>query len=82
MGKKHWIQGAVKRPGAFTAYAHRQGYNSVTGGAISAGKHSKNPRIRREANFAATMKKIAKKHHRGGSSGSRSANKARKPSRR
>jgi hypothetical protein len=45
--------------GRFTAWAHRHGFSSAAS-AESAGLHSKNPRIRREANFA---RNAAQWHH-------------------
>jgi len=58
---KKWIQKAVKRPGAFTKWCKSRGYKGVTSACIAEGKRSKNPRVRRQANLAATLRKIGKK---------------------
>lgn len=60
--KKDWIQGAIKRPGAFTAKAKKAG-KSVSGMASAVtknpGKYSK--LTVKQANLAKTLKKINKK---------------------
>jgi hypothetical protein len=60
--KKDWIQGAIKRPGAFTAKAKKTG-KSVSGMASAVtknpGKYSK--LTVKQANLAKTLKKINKK---------------------
>ena len=61
MIQKKWIQGAVKHPGAFTAWCKRQGYSGVTQACINKGKKSKNPTIRRRAVLAETFRKMAKR---------------------
>ena len=58
-GKKKWMQTAVKHPGAFTAWAKKQGLSMSE--AIAKGKKSKNPTIRKRANLAATFRKVARK---------------------
>ncbi len=58
---KKWIQKAIKRPGAFTRWCKRQGFNGVTSACIAKGKRSKNPRVRRQANLAATLRKMSRK---------------------
>jgi hypothetical protein len=63
MGKTHFIQGAVKKPGAFTAFAHRKGLSM--GAAITKGLHSKNATTRRRAGFAKAMRTIARRHKHG-----------------
>lgn len=53
---KQWIQGAIKHPGKFDRYCHKQ---HMTGGAcIKKGEHSRNMTVRREANLAETLKKL------------------------
>jgi hypothetical protein len=59
--KKHWIQDAIKKPGAFTEWCKRQGYEGVTRECIEKGKKSPNPTTRRRAYLAETLKKLAKK---------------------
>ncbi|NBP56202.1 hypothetical protein EBU71_06660 [bacterium] len=59
---KKWIQGAIKRPGAFTKKAKKAG-KSVSGMAAAV---TKNPgrysaTTVRQANLAKTLKKIGKK---------------------
>ncbi len=56
-----WIQNAIKNPGSFTAYCKRKGYKGVTQACINEGKKSKNPTIRRRANLAQTLRKMARK---------------------
>lgn len=56
---KNWIQKAIKKPGAFKAWAKRQGLSMSE--AIEKGKHSRNPTIRRRAILAETLRKLAKK---------------------
>ena len=60
--KKHWIKGAISRPGAFTKKAKAAG-ESVAGYAAqvtaSPGKHS--PLTVRQANLAKTLRKISGK---------------------
>lgn len=59
---KNWIQGAIKRPGAFTAKAKKAG-KSVAGMAAAVtknpGKYSK--LTVKQANLAKTLRKINKK---------------------
>ena len=60
--KKRWIQSAMSKMkakgtvGSFTAWCKRRGYKGVTAGCIAEGKRSKNPAIRKKANFAANVK--------------------------
>lgn len=59
---KNWIQGAIKRPGAFTAKAKKAG-KSVAGMAAAV---TKNPErysktTVRQANLAKTLRKISSK---------------------
>jgi len=64
---KKWIQQAranMQRKGtvgAFTRWAKRKGYKSVTAKAIQAGLKSRNATIRKRAQFAATMRKLRRK---------------------
>lgn len=60
MGKKHFIQGAVKKPGAETARAKRNG-NSL-GKQINKDLHSHNAKTRHRADFAKAMRSIARRH--------------------
>jgi hypothetical protein len=58
--KLDWMQGAVKKPGAFTAYCKGKGYGGVTSGCIEEGKASSDPKVRKRATLAETFKKVAK----------------------
>jgi len=58
---KKWIQKAIKRPGAFTAWCKAHGYGGVTQACIAAGKKAKSTRVKRQANLAQTLKRMAKK---------------------
>jgi hypothetical protein len=59
--KKNWIQGAIKRPGAFTAKAKKAG-KSVAGMAAAVSKNPSkySPRTVKQANLAKTLRKINK----------------------
>jgi hypothetical protein len=59
---KKWIQGAIKRPGAFTAKAKKAG-KSVAGMAAAVSKNPSkySPLTVRQANLAKTLRKISKK---------------------
>lgn len=61
--EKKWIQGAIKRPGAFTAKAKKAG-KSVSGMATAVTKNpSKYSKTTvRQANLAKTLKKITVKN--------------------
>jgi hypothetical protein len=61
-GGSKWIQNAVHKSGAFGSWCKSQGFGGVTAKCIAHGKASKNPTIRRRANFAATMRKIPHGH--------------------
>ena len=45
------------RRGAFTAYCKRQGFGGVTQACIAKGLRSKDPRVRKMANFARNSRK-------------------------
>lgn len=45
--------------GSFTRWCKAQGYGGVTAECIAAGKRAKSAAIRKKANFAANVKKIA-----------------------
>lgn len=59
---KKWIQGAIKRPGAFTAKA-KKAKKSVAGMAAAVTKNPQrySPTTVRQANLAKTLRKISKK---------------------
>ena len=58
---KKWIQGAIKRPGAFTAKAKKAG-KSVAGFAAAVSKNpgKNSPLTRKQASLAKTLRKISK----------------------
>ncbi len=55
-----WIQNAIKRPGALHRALHIPLDQKIPEGKINAAEHSKNPRIRKEANLAHTLSKFHK----------------------
>jgi len=59
--KEKWIQEAIKKPGAFTQWCKRQGYEGVTQECIEKGKKSDNITIRRRAILAETLRRLAKR---------------------
>lgn len=50
--KEKWIQGAVKKPGSFTAYCG----GKVTDACIEKGKHSDDPKTKKRAVLAQTFR--------------------------
>ena len=61
MANKKWIQGAVKKPGAFTAWCKQQGFGGVTNACINKGMHSKNTTIKHRALLAKTFRKMGRR---------------------
>jgi len=58
---KKWIQGAIKRPGAFTAKAKRRKMTvSQFAAAVRKNPNKYDATTRRQANLAVTLKKISK----------------------
>ena len=55
-GRTNWIAGAVKRPGALHAALHVPQGDKIPAKKLAKAEHSDNPRIRREANLAKTLK--------------------------
>ena len=53
---KKWIQGAIKKPGSFRKYCG----GKVTKACIERGKRSPNPKVRRRAHLAETLRKRKK----------------------
>ena len=64
--KARWIQGAIKRPGAFTKKAKKAG-KSVAGCASSVLKKGSkaSPRTKRQAALAKTLRKIGRRRKKG-----------------
>ncbi len=61
MKDKSWIQKAIKKPGAFTEWCKRQGFDGVTEKCIELGCKDKNKKIRARACLAKTLRKFAKR---------------------
>ena len=55
--KKKWIQSAIKKPGAFTAYCKGKGYEGVTGACISEGIKA-GGKVAKRAHLARTLRRI------------------------
>jgi hypothetical protein len=56
MAKKKWIKSAIKRPGALHRALHVPEGEKIPADKLAKAKNSKNARVRREANFAETLK--------------------------
>jgi len=61
MNKKSWIQSTIKKPGSFTSYCKKKGYKGVTNKCIAEAKKSKNPKTRKRAALAKTLRNMKKK---------------------
>ena len=59
-GKK-WIQGAIKRPGALRKKLGVKPGKKITTAQLNKASKSSNPRTRRQANLAKTLKKMSGK---------------------
>lgn len=57
---KKWISNAIKHPGALHAHLGVPSGEKIPEEKLEAAMHSKNPKIRREANLAKTLKGM---HH-------------------
>lgn len=53
--KRKWIKGAIKKPGAFTAYCKGKGYEGVTGACIRKGIEA-GGKIAKRAHLARTLR--------------------------
>jgi hypothetical protein len=53
---KHWVQGAIKHPGALHRELHVPEGEKIPEKKLEAAAHSDNPTLRRRANLAKTMK--------------------------
>ncbi|MGE4412068.1 MAG: hypothetical protein AB7E45_00040 [Candidatus Caldatribacteriota bacterium] len=58
---KDWISGAIKKKGSFTSWCKSKGYGGVTEDCISKGKNSKDPKTRKRANLAETLRNMKNK---------------------
>ena len=59
--RKNWIQGAIKRPGALRKKLKVPPGKKITAAQLRKASRSKNPRTRRQANLAKTLKSFRKK---------------------
>jgi hypothetical protein len=59
--KKDWIKGAIKRPGALRKKLGVKPGKKITTAQLNKASKSKNPRTRRQANLAKTLKKMSRK---------------------
>jgi len=60
--KKNWIQGAIKRPGAFKAKAKKAGMSTSAYASKVTKKNSKaSTRTKRQAALAKTLRKLRKR---------------------
>ncbi len=58
--KKHWIQGAIKHPGALRKTLGVKKGKKIPASKLEKAEHSKNPTTRKRAHLAETLKKM---HH-------------------
>lgn len=58
--KKKWIQGAIKKPGALRKSLHVKKGEKIPESKLKKAEHSKNPKTRKRANLAETLKHL---HH-------------------
>ena len=59
--EKNWIEGAIKRPGALRKKLGVKPGKKITTAQLNKASKSKNPRTRRQANLAKTLKKMSRK---------------------
>ena len=59
--RKNWIKGAIKRPGALRRKLKVPPGKKITTAQLNKASRSKNPRTRRQANLAKTLKKMSRK---------------------
>lgn len=57
---KDWISGAIKRPGALRKKLGVKKGEDIPESKLKKAEHSKNPRTRKQANLAATLKGFKK----------------------
>ncbi len=58
--KKKWIQGAIKHPGSLRKSLHVKEGEKIPVSKLKKAEHSKNPKIKRRAILAETLKKMHK----------------------
>lgn len=59
--KKKWIAGAIKHPGALHKSLHVKEGEKIPASKLKKAEHSKNPKTRKRAVLAETLKKMHKK---------------------
>lgn len=59
--KKKFIQEAIKHPGALRKTLHVKKGENIPAGKLKKAEHSKNPKTRKRAHLAETLKKMHKK---------------------
>jgi hypothetical protein len=59
--KKMWIQGAIKKPGALRKSLHVKKGEKIPESKLKKAEHSKNPKTRKRAVLAQTLKTLKKK---------------------
>ena len=59
---KNWISGAIKHPGALHRELGVPQGEKIPAKKLAAAKHSDDPKIAKQANLAATLKKLHKRH--------------------
>lgn len=60
MEKRHFIQVAIKHPGALHKALHVPAGKNIPATKLKKAEHSKNPHVRKMANLAITLKKLKK----------------------
>jgi hypothetical protein len=58
--KDKWIQGAIKKPGALKESLHVKKNEKIPASKLKKAEHSKNPKTRKRAVLAETLKKMHK----------------------
>jgi hypothetical protein len=59
--KKNWIAGAIKKPGALHKALHVKEGEKIPESKLKKAEHSKNPKTKKRAVLAETLKKMHKK---------------------
>lgn len=59
--KKNWIQNAISKPGALHKALHVPEGKKIPDAKIERAEHSGNPKLRRRAMLAETLKKLPKR---------------------
>lgn len=59
--KKNWIAGAIKKPGALHESLHVKKGKKIPEAKLEKAEHSKNPKTKKRATLAMTLKHLRKK---------------------